>query len=77
MPHWFKTPISIWHKRKWRNVSSVEEAARLLLEDWPDADTTAARQAFLAALGGGSIDAAAAAFREAAERAGVLVGDDR
>jgi len=74
MRHWFKSPVSIWvGVGRQRNVTSVEEAARLLLEEWPDVDNRAAREAMLAALEGGSIDVAAEAFREAASEAGILV----
>ena len=55
-----------------RTVTSVEEAARLLLEDWPYGDTLDAQKALLDAMEGGSVDDAEAAFRVAAERAGIL-----
>jgi len=73
MRHWFKTPISIWESSTTRRkVTSVEEAARLILDEWPDGDVDDAAKAILAALEGGPIDAAADAFREAAKRAGIL-----
>lgn len=75
MRHWFKTPVSIWVGSSTRQVvSSAEEAARMLLDDelWPSTDTLAARGAALAALEGGSVDDAEAAFREAAKAAGIL-----
>lgn len=82
MRHWFKNPVSIWSGNVRRNVTSVEEAARLLLEDWPVCDAeaaesaVAAKRALLAAYNGGPIDEAEAAFREAARAAGVLVAGD-
>jgi hypothetical protein len=65
-----------------RNISSAREAAEWLLYEWPqkiDTDRArAARKACLEVLEGQRKAAAARqAFREAAEEAGILIGDDR
>ncbi|GHC61451.1 DUF982 domain-containing protein [Limoniibacter endophyticus] len=75
MRHWFKTPVAIWvGSNTKRVVTSVEEAARLILEDkgWSAIDTMAARTALLAAMEGGSIDDAHREFVQAAKKAGFL-----
>jgi hypothetical protein len=64
-----------------RNIGSAREAAEWLLYEWPTAkiDTARARAARMACLEvlAGQRKAAAArqVFREAAEEAGILIGD--
>jgi hypothetical protein len=62
---------------KLRNVSSVTEAAEVLMMHWPKhkgKNLSAARQACLDAIGGeGSVDDARAAFVAAAKEARILV----
>jgi len=72
-------PVPVWiSASNCRIVSDVGEAARMLVEDWPDdfqASEThvAAKKACLAALQGkGDIRAAREAFIEAAREAGLL-----
>jgi hypothetical protein len=72
-------PISVWISASdHRIVSNVGEAARMLVEEWPDdfqaSDKhVAAKKACLAALQGkGDIRAAREAFIEAAREAGLL-----
>jgi hypothetical protein len=65
------------------NIGSAREAAEWLLYEWPTekidtARACAARMACLEALEGQREAAVARqAFREAAEEAGILIGDDR
>jgi hypothetical protein len=64
-----------------QHIGSARKAAEWLLNEWPtEIDTAAARAARKACLEvlEGQREAAAArkAFREAAEEAGILVGDD-
>jgi hypothetical protein len=65
-----------------QNISNARQAAEWLLYKWPseiDTDKArAARKACLEVLEGQRKAAAARkAFREAAEEAGILIGDDR
>jgi hypothetical protein len=65
-----------------QNISSARQAADWLLYKWPAEEDTnkawRARKACLEALEG-KVETAAArqAFRDAAEEAGILIGDDR
>jgi hypothetical protein len=75
---WFDT-VPVWISASTcRHVSSVSEAARMLVEEWPDEfqasdKHTEAKKACLAALKGkGDIRAAREAFVEAAREAGLL-----
>ena len=79
----FKEFVTVLAPRGQRqNISSARQAAEWLLFRWPkEIDTTKARAARKACLDAleGQREAAAArkAFREAAEEAGILIGDVR
>lgn len=74
------TPVAVWEGNAVRRtLTSVEDAALFLLHRWPPRDKgrIAAQIAVLAALEGkGTVEDARAAFVEAAERAGVLAGEE-
>lgn len=77
MSHLFDEPVSVWCGKMGltREIISVEEASRLMVECWPArADTVDTARILLAAQNGGCITAATRAFREAAASAGILVG---
>jgi hypothetical protein len=76
----FDQAVQVHAERGIRNVSSAREAAEWLLYKWPQkidtAKARAARKACLEVLKGQRKAAAARkAFREAAEEAGILIGD--
>ncbi|CAH1661879.1 hypothetical protein CHELA1G11_12000 [Hyphomicrobiales bacterium] len=80
MPRLWFDPVDIWvSDTKRQTVTSVEEAARLLIEAWPakfarSKKNAAARKACLAALETekmSAVSAARAAFLKAAEEAGM------
>jgi Protein of unknown function (DUF982) len=80
LPFPYVTVMTV-HVGKMRNISSVEDAADFLLEDWPVKSSrklTAARQACLGALQGKiTCTAARDAFIEATKEADIYIGKQR
>jgi hypothetical protein len=77
---WFHPEVTILLGRDRRNVNSLEQAAEILMSDrWPVHGRMCERAAvkLIQALEGEATpDEARQAFREAAEEAGILIGDD-
>jgi hypothetical protein len=77
---WFHPEVIILLGRDRRNVNSLEQAAEILMSDrWPVHGQMCERAAvmLIQALEGDATPAEARqAFREAAEEAGILIGDD-
>lgn len=74
---WFSKPVPVWTKpTRCKLVSHVEEAAEVLLNEWPnnrELFALSAQKACLAALEGtGDIETARIAFEDAAREAGIL-----
>jgi hypothetical protein len=79
---WFSPEVTILLGRDRRNVNSLEQAAEILMSDrWPVQHgrmrERAAVKLIQALEGEATQDEARQAFREAAEEAGILIGDDR
>ncbi len=76
---WFHPEVAILLGRDRRNVNSLEQAAEILMSDrWPVHGRMCERAAvkLIQALEGEATpDEARQAFREAAEEAGILIGD--
>jgi hypothetical protein len=77
---WFHPEVAILLGRDRRNVNSLEQAAEILMSDrWPVHGRMCERAAvkLIQALEGEAApDEARQAFRDAAEEAGILIGDD-
>jgi hypothetical protein len=78
---WFHPEVTVLLGRDRRNVNSLEEAAEILMSDrWPVHGRMYERAAvklIQAIVGEATPDEARQAFRDAAEEAGILIGDDR
>jgi hypothetical protein len=78
---WFHPEVTILLGRNRRNVNSFVQAAEILMSDrWPAHGRMCERAAvkLIQALEGETTpDQARQAFRDAAEEAGILIGDDR
>jgi hypothetical protein len=78
---WFHSEVAILLGRDRRNVNSLEQAAEILMSDrWPVHGRMCERAAvkLIQALEGEATqDEARQAFRDAAEEAGILIGDDK
>ena len=77
--HWFSHPVRVWTRPgRSRGVQTVEDAAEIMLNDWPEewkkaASRRAAMKAALAALEGeAKPDQAREAFERAAKEAKIL-----